>query len=63
MLRARLHDGQVQPAPRQVHGVLSHVYRGDDFLKDLNAAVAIIKTKRTIQSVDWCPTGFKCGIN
>merc|ERR1711907_506519 len=22
-----------------------------------------IKTKRTIQFVDWCPTGFKCGIN
>merc|ERR1712025_942823 len=21
------------------------------------------KTKRTIQFVDWCPTGFKCGIN
>jgi len=24
---------------------------------------ATIKTKRTIQFVDWCPTGFKCGIN
>merc|ERR1712094_31932 len=22
-----------------------------------------IKTKRTIQFVDWSPTGFKCGIN
>ncbi len=21
------------------------------------------KTKKTIQFVDWCPTGFKCGIN
>ncbi|CAD5177287.1 unnamed protein product [Musa acuminata subsp. malaccensis] len=30
---------------------------------DVNAAVATIKTKRTIQFVDWCPTGFKCGIN
>jgi tubulin alpha len=28
-----------------------------------NAAVASIKTKRTIQFVDWCPTGFKIGIN
>ena len=27
--------------------------------KDVNAAVATIKTKRTIQFVDWCPTGFK----
>ena len=26
-------------------------------------AVATIKTKRTIQFVNWCPTGFKCGIN
>merc|ERR1711890_16170 len=24
---------------------------------------ATIKTKRMIQFVDWCPTGFKCGIN
>merc|ERR1719506_3647899 len=24
---------------------------------------AAIKTKRTIQFVDWSPTGFKCGIN
>jgi len=31
--------------------------------KDVNAAIATIKTKRTIQFVDWCPTGFKCGIN
>ena len=31
--------------------------------KDVNAAVATIKTKRTIQFVDWSPTGFKCGIN
>jgi tubulin alpha len=30
--------------------------------KDANAAVATIKTKRTIQFVDWCPTGFKLGI-
>ena len=27
--------------------------------KDVQAAVASIKTKRTIQFVDWCPTGFK----
>merc|ERR1711964_239818 len=26
-------------------------------------SVAEITTKRTIQFVDWCPTGFKCGIN
>ncbi|KAL0381062.1 UNVERIFIED_CONTAM: Tubulin alpha chain [Sesamum angustifolium] len=39
------------------------MYRGDVCPKDVNAAVATIKTKRTIQFVDWCPTGFKCGIN
>merc|ERR1712125_270305 len=39
------------------------MFRGDVVPKDTNAAVATIKTKRTIQFVDWCPTGFKCGIN
>merc|ERR1712225_191775 len=39
------------------------MYRGDVVPKDVNAAVVTIKTKRTIQFVDWCPTGFKCGIN
>ncbi|KAL3656821.1 hypothetical protein V7S43_018279 [Phytophthora oleae] len=39
------------------------MYRGDVVPKDVNAAVASIKTKRTVQFVDWCPTGFKCGIN
>mmetsp|Transcript_4149 Transcript_4149/g.5644 ORF Transcript_4149/g.5644 Transcript_4149/m.5644 type:complete len:454 (+) Transcript_4149:107-1468(+) len=39
------------------------MYRGDIVPKDVNAAVATIKTKRTVQFVDWCPSGFKCGIN
>jgi tubulin alpha len=39
------------------------MYRGNVAPKDVNAAVAAIKTKKTIQFVDWCPTGFKCGIN
>merc|ERR1719440_550144 len=39
------------------------MYRGDVVPKDVNSAVATIKTKRTVQFVDWCPTGFKCGIN
>merc|ERR1712227_1197317 len=39
------------------------MYRGDVVPKDVNAAVATIKTKRTIQFVVWCPTGFKVGIN
>lgn len=41
----------------------SILYRGDVVPKDVNAAVADIKTKRTIRFVDWSPTGFKIGIN
>merc|ERR1712029_532504 len=36
---------------------------GDVVPKDVNQAIATIKTKRSIQFVDWCPTGFKVGIN
>jgi len=39
------------------------MYRGDVVPKDVSAAIATIKTKRTIQFVDWCPTGFKTGLN
>jgi len=39
------------------------LYRGDVVPKDVNAAISTIKTKRAIQFVDWCPTGFKVGIN
>uniref|UniRef100_A0A8C4QQU5 Tubulin alpha chain n=2 Tax=Eptatretus burgeri TaxID=7764 RepID=A0A8C4QQU5_EPTBU len=35
------------------------LYRGDVVPKDVNTAIAAIKTKRSIQFVDWCPTGFK----
>lgn len=35
------------------------LYRGDVVPKDVNAAIATIKTNRSIQFVDWCPTGFK----
>ena len=33
--------------------------QGDVVPKDVNAAVATIKTKRTIQFVDWCPHWFQ----
>ncbi|CAL6028889.1 Alpha-tubulin [Hexamita inflata] len=36
------------------------IYRGDAVPKDVNA---VIKSTRNIQFVDWCPTGFKVGIN
>ncbi|KAI1731480.1 trehalase domain-containing protein [Ditylenchus destructor] len=39
------------------------LFRGDVVPKDVNSAIAQVKTKRAIQFVDWCPTGFKVGIN
>ncbi|KAK2108434.1 Tubulin alpha-4A chain [Saguinus oedipus] len=39
------------------------LYRGDVMAKDVNTAIAAIKTKRSIQFVNWYPTGFKVGIN
>nr|XP_061832477.1 tubulin alpha-1B chain-like [Nerophis lumbriciformis] len=39
------------------------LYRGDVVPKDVNAAINTIKNKRTVHFVDWCPTGFKVGIN
>merc|ERR1719502_2017904 len=39
------------------------MYRGDVVPKDVNAAIGTVKSKRTIRFVDWCPGGFKVGIN
>ncbi|VDM64243.1 unnamed protein product, partial [Angiostrongylus costaricensis] len=39
------------------------LFRGDVIPKNVNSAIASVKTKRTIQFVDWSPTGFKVGIN
>ncbi|KAF0989706.1 hypothetical protein HZS_3116 [Henneguya salminicola] len=39
------------------------LYRGNVAPKDITSAISHIKTKRSIQFVDWCPTGFKVGIN
>jgi len=39
------------------------MYRGEVVPKDVNSAVGIIRTKKTVQFVDFSPTGFKCGIN
>ena len=35
------------------------LYRGDVTPKDVNAAISNIKSKKTVQFVEWCPTGFK----
>jgi len=39
------------------------MYRGDVTPSDVNTTMSVIKNKRNVQFVDWCPTGFKCGIN
>ena len=39
------------------------IYRGDIVPKYVGHAVSSIKTERVIRFVDWCPTGFRCGIN
>ncbi|PAA59175.1 hypothetical protein BOX15_Mlig018767g1 [Macrostomum lignano] len=39
------------------------LYRGDVNSKEVSDAIQKIKGKREIQFVDWCPTGFKVGIN
>lgn len=39
------------------------LFRGDVKPKDVNSAVSTIKNKRKSQFVEWCPTGFKIGIN
>jgi tubulin alpha len=39
------------------------LYRGDVVPKDVNDAIGAVKTRRQIQFVSWCPTGFKVGIN
>jgi len=39
------------------------LYRGDVVVKDMNASVATIKAKSSVQFVSWNPTGFKSGVN
>ncbi|KAG8515903.1 Tubulin alpha chain-like 3 [Galemys pyrenaicus] len=39
------------------------LYRGDVVPKDVNVAIATMKSKNSVQFVDWCPTGFKVGIS
>jgi len=39
------------------------LFRGDVKTKEANQATANIKAKKSSQFVEWCPTGFKIGIN
>jgi len=38
-------------------------YRGDVLAKDVNAAVQWLRSNNKISLVEWCPTGFKIGLN
>jgi len=68
---AEITNGVFEPANMMVkcdprHGkymAVCMMYRGDVVPKDVNAAIVTIKSKRTIQFVDWCPGAFKVGIN
>ncbi|RYE37390.1 MAG: hypothetical protein EOP48_28815, partial [Sphingobacteriales bacterium] len=37
-------------------------YRGDYVPKNICPAICNLKMNRLVKFVDWCPTGFKCGI-
>ncbi len=39
------------------------LYRGDVVPHDCNAAIAAVKARSSFNLVEWCPTGFKLGIN
>ncbi|CAH8549732.1 unnamed protein product [Dicrocoelium dendriticum] len=39
------------------------LYRGDVVPKEVHQSVDELRSRRSIQFVDWCPTGFKVGIN
>lgn len=39
------------------------LYRGEVDAKNINSAISSIKQQKTNDFVNWCPTGFKIGIN
>lgn len=39
------------------------LYRGDVVPRDCNEAITAVKARATFNLVEWCPTGFKLGIN
>merc|ERR1712150_164617 len=39
------------------------LYRGDVTPTKVTAAIGKIKQRSTVQFVDWCPSGFKIGLN
>ena len=45
-----------------MHVAVALIYSGHVIPKEVGQKL-IIDMKRKITFVDWCPTGFKCGIN
>ena len=39
------------------------IYKGDIVPKDISASIGTLKCRKTINFVDWSPTGFRCGID
>jgi len=39
------------------------LYRGDVTSQEVKSTIASLRTRQDIHFVDWCPTGFKVGIN
>ncbi|XP_040578817.1 tubulin alpha-2 chain [Lepeophtheirus salmonis] len=39
------------------------LYRGDVVPKEVNSSIQHLKSLKKIKFVDWCPTGFKVGLN
>eukprot|EP01119_Soliformovum_irregulare_P007318 TRINITY_DN19718_c0_g1_i1.p1 TRINITY_DN19718_c0_g1~~TRINITY_DN19718_c0_g1_i1.p1 ORF type:complete len:256 (-),score=59.11 TRINITY_DN19718_c0_g1_i1:42-809(-) len=66
MTRACFEESNMFAKCQPSHGKYISVclmYRGDIVPKDVSAAIAEMKTMRSISFVDWCPTGFKVGIS
>ncbi|ETO15025.1 hypothetical protein RFI_22343 [Reticulomyxa filosa] len=42
---------------------ISLMYRGDVQAKEANLAIQSLKANQTVLLVEWCPTGFKIGLN
>ncbi|KAJ5765852.1 hypothetical protein N7520_005411 [Penicillium odoratum] len=58
------HNQMVVCDPRKgKYMAVALLYRGDVVPRDCNAAVAALKARDTFNLVEWCPTGFKLGIN
>ncbi len=52
-----------EPTQRDKYMACCLIYRGNVSTIEANEAVEQVKRRKTVNLVDWCPTGFKVGIN